>query len=53
MVAQIKEFNHAIIFKLELDLEQQPKLNFQFFTYLRTPTCTTPNKPHKLRQRLW
>ncbi len=53
MVVQINDSNHAILGKLELDLEQQPEITFQTFTYLRTSTCLTPNQRHKLRQRLW
>lgn len=54
MVVPIKESNQAIAFKLELDLEHQPQVAFQSFTYLRTSlSCLTPNQRHKLRQRLW
>ena len=54
MVVQIKESTHAVFFKLELDLEHQPKVAFQSFKYLRTSlSCLTPNQHHKLRQRRW
>jgi hypothetical protein len=53
MIVPIKEFNQAISLTLELDLEHQQQVAFQTFTYLRTSTCLTPNKRHKLRQHLW
>ncbi len=54
MVVSTKASNHAILDKLELDLEHQPQVTFLSFTYLRTSlSCLTPNQHHKLRRLLW